>query len=153
MRLLFAPRLVLLDPRRRLEVVLLAGSVWLIWWDPVTIATLNQSGGARVIGLLGAAMAVRLGVKWVWMAVAPNPALEVSEQSLTVRACSPPTKVVLLSDIAGVSSSQAMVSIALRDGRTIAIFVEALRDQSGSEIDEMALRDRLIGLVREANSS
>ena len=153
MILVFTPRWSILDPRRRFEVVMLAMGGWLVWRDPVTIATFNQPGVGRAVGFVNLAAAVVLAVKWVWMAVAPNPALEVSQLSLTVRACSPPTKVVSLADVVGVSSTPQTVSVDLVDGRTITVFASVLRDPSGRSVDSADLRARLTALIRKAGSS
>jgi hypothetical protein len=149
----FAPRWWFVDPRRHIEVVMLVMGGWLIWRDPVTVATLNQPGVARAIGFLCIVAAVWSGTRWVWMAVAPNPALQADMDSIVIRACSPPTRTVLYADVDAVSFTSFSVTLELATGRNVTIFPSAMRDETGAPVEPEDLADRLKKRIRAAKSS
>lgn len=151
--LVFTPRWWFVDPRRHIELAMLLLGILGIWWDPVSVATLNQPGVTRATGFVVVAAAVWSGTKWAWMAVAPNPALQAGKDSVVIRACSPPTRTVLYTDVDAVSFTSFSVTLELATGRNVRIFPSAMRDESGASVDPEDLADRLKKRIRAAKSS
>lgn len=92
-------------------------SLWLLIAAPTT-AIVRTEAIARGIGLIGLGLGVYAMVQTLWL-LRVQPGLELTTESVVVRAAGPPVRTVAWSDVTSISHGSSYTTLSLRSGRKV----------------------------------